>query len=390
MTTQNPVFLPGPTNIPDRLRRAMNTQTIDHRSPEFAEHFKHVLEQLKPIFGTDQGQPFIFPATGTGGWEIAITNTLSPGDKVLAGSYGAFSDKWIALCRQHGLNVEVVDRAWGEAVPADEFARILQDDTRQDIKAVLVTHNETATGVASDVSAVHQALEQADHPALLMVDGVSSIASMPFRMDDWGVDVAVTGSQKGLMPPPGLAVLAMSQRALQAYDQATCHRAYFDIRDMQQANEAGSMPYTVPTNLVYGLEESLQMLQEEGLQQVFARHATLAEGVRRAVWAWGLTLCAQGRQNYSDTVTAIEIPEGFDAGKLVAHARERYKVQFGGGLGNIAGKAFRIGHLGDVTAAMILTGLATIEMAMVDLDYPIQLGSGVAAAQEYYRQNIKG
>lgn len=384
MPTQNPVFIPGPTNIPDRLRHAMDMQSVNHRAPDFERQFVPLLESLKSIFGTTTGEVLLFPSTGTGGWEAAVTNTLSPGDEVLAGRYGMFSHRWIELCRKQGLYVHGVQAEWGEGVPVDEYERILSADTQHRIKAVLVCHNETATGVTSDVGAVRKILDQHNHPAMLFVDGVSSIASMDFRMDEWGVDVAVTGSQKGLMLAPGLAVIAVSPRAIEACRSSQCTRAYFDILEMREANRAGSFPYTPPTGLIRGLSESMLMLTEEGLPQVFARHRRLAEGVRRAVAAWGLPLCAKRPELYSNTVSAIEVPRGFDSGVLVRHAYEHYGVSFGGGLGDVAGKVFRIGHLGDMTDVMALAGIATIEMAMANLDYPIELSSGVAAAQQYY------
>lgn len=386
MPTQNPVFIPGPTNLPDRLRHAMDMQTIDHRAPDFERQFVPLLGDLKQVFGTQDGEVLLFPSTGTGGWETAISNALSPGDTVLSARHGMFSHRWIKLCRDHGINVEQVDVDWGDGVPAEEFKRILSEDSEGRIKAVLACHNETATGVTSDIGAVRSAIDGAGHSAMLFVDGVSSIASMEFRMDDWGVDIAVTGSQKGFMLMPGLTILAFSQRALTAVESATNTRAYFDVQDMRAANKAGSFPYTPPTGLIRGLSESMAMLNEEGLPQVYARHARIAEGVRRAVAAWGLRLCANQPELYSNTVTAICVPEGFDSGKLCAHSYDRYGVSFGGGLGDVGGKVFRIGHLGDMTDVMALSGIATAEMAMADLGYPIQLGSGVAAAQRYYSE----
>lgn len=385
MATQNPVFIPGPTNIPDRIRHAMDVQTVNHRAPDFVEYFVPLLEELKSVFKTERGEVLLFPSTGTGGWEAAVTNTLSPGDKVLTARYGMFCHRWMKLCQDQGLDVHTVESTWGEGVPADEYQRILAEDTQHQIKVVLVCHNETSTGVTSDVASVRRALDNTGHPAMLFVDGVSSIASMDFRMDEWGVDIAVTGSQKGFMLGAGMSILAISPKAMQACGEAKCPRAYFDFLDMRQANREGSFPYTPPLGLISGLRESMNMLKEEGLEAVFARHHRTAEGVRRAVNAWELEICARSSDLYSDTVTAIYVPEGFNSGELVKHAYQRYRVAFGGGLGDLAGKVFRIGHLGDMTEVMALAGLATIEMAMKDLDYPIELGSGVAAAQEYYR-----
>lgn len=387
MTDQNPVFIPGPTNMPDRLRRAIQVQTSDHRAPDFVEIFAPVLEDTKKVFGTADGKVITFPASGTGGWEAAITNTLSPGDKVLIARYGVFSHRWIDMCQRHGLEVQVIECEWGTGAPADKFAEVLRADTGKDIKAVLVTHNETATGVLSDVGGVRKAMDAADHPALLLVDCVSSLGSMPFKMDEWGVDIAVSGSQKGFMLPTGMAILGVSQKALAAMETAGLPRTFFDFRDMMAANANGGFPYTPPLQLIHGLSESLKMLFEEGLDNVYARHFRLAEGVRKAVEAWGLKLVAKSPDLYSDSVSAIYVPEGFDSNALAQHAFDAYSVSFGIGLGQLDGKAFRIGHLGSLTDVMVLSGLATIEMAMKDLDYPIELGSGVAAAQEYFRNS---
>ncbi len=387
MSDQNPVFIPGPTNIPERLRRAIDVPTIDHRSEQFSAMFAPVLSGLKSVLKTGNGEIVLFPASGTGGWEAAITNTLSPGDTVLAARYGMFSHRWIDLCQRHGLNVEIIEEAWGNGAPADRFEEALTADAQHRIKAVLVCHNETATGVRSDIAAIRAALDAAGHPALLFVDGVSSIASMDFRMDEWGVDLAVTGSQKGFMLPAGAAIVGISPKALQAMDKARCPRCYFDFRDMLDANPRGGYPYTPPLNLIAGLNVALEMLLEEGLPNVFARHHRIAEGIRRAASAWGLTLCAASPRLYSETVSALCVPAGFDSGKVVTHAANKYGVAFGVGLGEVAGKVFRIGHLGSMTDVMALSGIATAEMVMADLDYPIALGSGVAAAQDYYRSS---
>lgn len=389
MTNQNPVFIPGPTNIPDRLRNAMHIQTRDHRAPDFVETFAPVLQDCKRVFGTESGKVITFPASGTGGWEAAICNTLSPGDKVLIGRYGMFSHRWIDLCQRHGLDVQVIECRWGDGAPADQFEALLSADTQHEIKAVLVTHNETATGVRSDIEAVRRAMDDASHPSMLFVDCVSSLASMPFKMDDWGVDIAVSGSQKGFMLATGMAILGVSEKALAAMETAQLPRTFFDFRDMLAANATGGFPYTPPLQLIYGLRESLAMLFEEGLETVYARHYRLAEGVRQAVDAWGLKLCASSPELYSDTVSAIYVPQGFDSNLLTDHAFKAYGVSFGIGLGEMNGKAFRIGHLGSLTDVMVLSGLAAIEMAMADLDYPIQLGSGVAAAQDYFRKTAR-
>ena len=385
MNNQNPVFIPGPTNIPDRLRHAMAVQTTDHRAPDFVELLKPVLEDTKKVFKTETGSVIIFPASGTGGWEAGVTNTLSPGDKVLIARYGMFSHRWIDLCQRHKLDVEIIECEWGTGAPADLFAERLAADTSHEIKAVLVTHNETATGVKSDIGAVRKAMDASSHPAMLFVDCVSSLASMDFRMDEWGVDVAVSGSQKGFMLATGMAILGVSEKALDAADTAELPRTFFDFREMADANASGGFPYTPPLQLFHGMRESLAMLLGEGLDNVYARHHRIAEGVREAVEGWGLTLCAKTPDLNSDTVSAIYVPEGFDSNALVNHAFDAYDVSFGVGLGEMNGKAFRIGHLGSLSDVMALSGLATIEMAMADLGYPVALGSGTTAAQEYYR-----
>jgi alanine-glyoxylate transaminase/serine-glyoxylate transaminase/serine-pyruvate transaminase len=390
MQGQNPIFIPGPTNIPDRLRHAMNVQTLDHRAPDFVSVLKPLLADLKRVFKTEKGSVVTFPASGTGGWEATIANTLSPGDAVLVARYGMFSHRWIDMCERFGLDVRVIETPWGEGAPAARFEEALTADANHDIKAVLVTHNETATGVKSDIAAVRRAMDAAKHPAMLFVDGVSSIASMDFRMDEWGVDCAVTGSQKGFMLNTGMAIVGVSPKALAAMETAKLPRTFFDFRDMLTANGNGSYPYTPPLQLMLGLRESLNMLLiDEGLDAVFARHRRMAEGVRRAVHAWGFKLCAARPDLYSDTVSAICVPTGFDSNALTEHAYAAYQMSFGVGLGQMNGKAFRIGHLGSLTDSMALSGLATIEMAMADLGYPITLGSGVAAAQDYYRQSTK-
>lgn len=385
MREQNPVFIPGPTNIPERLRHAMNVPTSDHRAPDFVDTLLPVLDGLKKVFKTHSGEVFLFPASGTGGWEASVTNTLSPGDKVLVARYGMFSHRWIDLCQRHGLSVEVIECSWGAAAPAERFAQRLAADSDRSIKAVLVTHNETATGVRSDIAAVRDAIDACSHPAMLYVDCVSSLASMEFKMDEWGVDLAVSGSQKGFMLATGMAIVAASRKAIAAMDSAQCPRCFFDFRDMRATNGKGGYPYTPPLQLIHGMRESLVMLFDEGLDEVFARHFRIAEGVRKAVSAWGLSLCAESPETYSDTVSAICVPDGFDSSELVNHAYNVYGVSYGIGLGEVAGKVFRIGHLGALSDVLALAGIATIEMAMKDLNYPIEEGSGVAAAQAYYR-----
>jgi alanine-glyoxylate transaminase/serine-glyoxylate transaminase/serine-pyruvate transaminase len=385
MFAQNPVFIPGPTNMPEVLRRAADMPTLDHRSALFGQILHPALAGVKKIIKSEDAEVFVFPSTATGGWETALTNTLSAGDAVLAARHGMFSHRWIDMCRRHGLDVRMVEAPWGEGVPADRFEEILTADKGHAIKAVLVTHNETATGVRSDVAAVRRALDAARHPALLLVDGVSSIASMDFRMDDWGVDVAVTGSQKGFMLPAGLAITAFSPKAMAATAKATLPRTYFDIRDMEKGYAHSAYPYTPAVGLLNGLKLSTELLLAEGLDAVFARHRRIAEGIRAAVAAWGLSLCAVRPDLYSETVSAIRMPEGFNGTDIVTHAARQYDVAFGVGLGEVAGKVFRIGHLGSLTDVMALSGIAAAEMAMADCGLRIALGSGVAAAQGVYR-----
>ncbi|MGJ8616467.1 MAG: L-aspartate--glyoxylate aminotransferase BhcA [Sulfitobacter sp.] len=387
MSFQNPVFIPGPTNMPEAVRQACYMPTIDHRSPTFGKILHPCLDGVRKVLKSNSAHIFIFPSTGTGGWETALTNTLSKGDRVLAARNGMFSHRWIDMCQRHGLDVQVLETPWGEGLPADKYAEILKADTDHTIKVVLATHNETATGVKSDIAAVRKALDDAGHPALLFVDGVSSIASMDFRFDEWGVDIAVTGSQKGFMLPAGLAIVGFSDKAVKAAETADLPRTFFDIRDMQKGYDANAFPYTPPVGLMNGLKLSLDMLLEEGIDNVIARHTRIATGVRLAVEAWGLELCATSPDVYSDTVSAIRTPEGFNATDIVTHAADVYGVAFGVGLGEVAGKVFRIGHLGSLTDVMMLSGLATAEMCMVDLGLDVKLGSGVAAAQEFYRSN---
>lgn len=389
MTSQNPVFIPGPTNIPEILRKAVDMPTIDHRSEAFAGILHPALEGVKRVLKTETGSAIIFPASGTGGWEAAIANTLSPGDTVLAARNGMFSQRWIDMCERHGLEVEVIETSWGDGLPAERYEEVLATDKAHRIKAVLATHNETATGVVSDVAAIREAMDRAGHPALFLVDGVSSIGSMDFRMDEWGIDVAVTGSQKGFMLPPGLAIVGVSEKARAAMAHATLPRTFFDFRDMEAGYAANGYPYTPSVGLMNGLKVACDMLLQEGLENVFARHRRMADGVRAAVSAWGLSLCATRPEWQSDTVSAIRTPEGFNATDIVTRAASVYDMAFGAGLGAVAGKVFRIGHLGKLTEPMALSGIATAEMVMTDLGLDITLGSGVAAAQKVYKHPVQ-
>ena len=385
MSSQNPVFIPGPTNIPESVRKACDIPTMDHRSPAFARMFQPAMAGVRRILKMDQGEVIILPSTGTGGWEAAITNTLSPGDTVLAARFGMFSHRWIDMCQRHGLKVDIIEAAWGQGPPIAAIEAALQADTAQKIRAVLATHNETATGVKSDIAGIRRAMDTTAHPAMLLVDGVSSIGSMPFEMAAWGVDIAVAGSQKGFMLPAGLAILGVSQKAIAAMETAKLPRTFFDFKDMLRSYAAGGYPYTPSVGLIAGLAHAIQLLEDEGLDAVYARHHRLAQGVRRAIAAWGMMPCAASPDLYSDTVTAVVVPAGCNGTDLVQLAASKYGVAFGVGLGEVAGKVFRIGHLGMLTDVMMLSGLACAEMCMADLGWPITLGSGVAAAQDYYR-----
>src|SRR5437879_2163815 len=474
MPGRNFLFVPGPTNVPERILRAMNRAMEDHRSSAFPELATGLFRDLRKVFKTTTGQAFIFPATGTGGWEAALVNTLSPGDRVLAPRYGQFShlwidlaqrhglrvdiidvewgegapadrigeilsqDKqneikgilivhnetatgvtsdagavrnaiedrkttrlnrrpsdlrryrqcghmWIDLAQRHGLRVDIIDVEWGEGAPADRIGEILSQDKQHEIKGILIVHNETATGVTSDVGAVRNAIDAAQHPALLYVDGVSSIGSIDFRMDEWQVDLAITGSQKGLMLPAGLGLVCASPKALAAREHAKCPRVFFDFGDMIKANATGYFPYTPSIPMLYGLRESLAMMAEEGLDNIFARHHRLADGVRAAVRAWGLKLCAKAPKWYSNTVSAIMVPEGTNGADVIDVAFRRYNLALGAGLARMAGKLFRIGHLGDLNELMLLGAIAGAEMAMRDVGIPVTPGAGVAAAAEHYR-----
>lgn len=384
MAGRNHLYVPGPTNIPTEVLSAMNVNSEDHRSPKFPDLFKPLLADLKKVFRTEDGHAFIFPATGTAGWEIALTNTLSPGDKVLIYRFGQFSHLWAAMAKRLGLDVTVVERPWGEGIPLDDLEARLKADIKHEIKAFLATHNETATGVTSDIEGVRKAMDAANHPALLFVDGVSSIASLDFRMDEWGVDGAISGSQKGFMLPAGGAFVAFSQKAIKACDTARCPRAFLDLKDQLTANLDGYTPYTPSIPMLYGLRKALDLLLEEGMENVYARHYRLAEGTRKAVAAWGLEQCAKPGFE-SNTVTAVVVPADKDARAVINSAYSKYNLSLGAGLSEVAGKVFRIGHVGDMNDISMLGAFAGVEMALLDNGFDIKPGSGVGAALEYYR-----
>jgi alanine-glyoxylate transaminase/serine-glyoxylate transaminase/serine-pyruvate transaminase len=380
------LFIPGPTNIPEAVRQAMNVPMQDMRAHDFGELTLPLFAGLKDVLKTKTGHVIMWPGSGTGAWEAAITNTLNPGDKVLMSRFGQFSGLWVEMAERLGLDVEVIDVEWGAGVPVKEYERRLGADKHGKIKAVFATHNETATGVTSDVEGVRKALDACFHDALLFVDGVSSVASIDFRMDDWGVDLIVTGSQKGLMRPAGLGIPGISEKAMEAAKTSKMPKAYFRFDDMLKTNATGYFPYTPPTQLFHGLKASLGLLFAEGLDNVFARHHRLAEGVRRAINAWGLRLCAQSACFHSDTVSTIMTPPDVDAAAVIRTAYDKYRTSFGTGLARLNGKAFRIGHLGDLNEGMLVTAIGVAEMALRDCGAKVEPGSGVAAACEYWRE----
>ncbi|MDH3230578.1 MAG: aminotransferase class V-fold PLP-dependent enzyme [Alphaproteobacteria bacterium] len=387
-TGRNFLFVPGPTNIPDRVQRAMLVAMEDHRSSRFPDLSTSVLSDLKKVFKTTEGQVFIFPSSGTGAWEAALTNTLSPGDKILASRFGQFSHLWIDMAQRLDFEVEILEVEWGEGVPLERTEEALRADRNHEIKAILACHNETATGVTSDIAGLRRAMDAAGHPALLCVDAVSSLASIDFRMDEWRVDLAVSGSQKGLMLPAGLGILAVSRRALEATKDAGSRRCYFDLADMIKANADGYFPYTPALPMLYGLREALDLIFEEGLEEIFSRHRYFAEGVRAAATeGWGLSLCAREPKWYSDTVSAVMVPEGINGAHVIDVAFRRYNLALGAGLARVAGKLFRIGHLGDLNELMLMGAIAGAEMAMLDVGVEVQPGSGVAAASNYWRSH---
>jgi alanine-glyoxylate transaminase/serine-glyoxylate transaminase/serine-pyruvate transaminase len=386
MAGRNFLFVPGPTNVPDRVLRAMVVSMEDHRSPIFPELARACLDGLNPIFKTTTGSPILYPSSGTGCWEAALTNCLNPGDKVLIARFGQFSHLWTDMSARLGFDVEIIETPWGQGAPVDRYLAALAADKQHKIKAVLVCQNETATGVTSDVSSVRGAMDSVGHPALLFVDSVSALASIDFRMDEWGVDVCISGSQKGLMLPAGLGVTCVSPKALAAAKTSTSRRCYFDYADMVNSNAGGYFPYTPSIPMLYGLREALAIIAEEGLENVFRRHSYLARGVRAAVMeGWKLNLCASAPHWYSDTVSAIMVPEGINGADVIARAFKRYNLALGAGLAKVAGKLFRIGHLGDLNELMLLGALAGAELAMLDVGVKILPGSGVAAAQNYWR-----
>ena len=370
--------IPGPTNVPDRILRAMDQPVIDHRGPEFAKLALAVLEGMRGIFQTS-GRVVVYPSSGTGGCEAALVNTLSPGDRVLIFETGNFSQLWQRVAEKIGLNVEYVPGNWRRgASPADLAAR-LGSDKSHELKAVVVVHNETSTGVTSRIAELRRAMNGLRHPALLIVDTVSSLACMDYRHDEWEVDVSVCGSQKGLMVPPGLSFNAISEKALSANKSARLPRSYWSWEDMFEANRAGFFPYTPATNLLYGLREALRMLQEEGLPNVFRRHQRHAEATRAAVRAWGLDIVCEEPLEYSSSLTGVFTPEGHSADRLREIILENFDMSLGSGLGKLAGKVFRIGHLGSFNDLMLAGTLSGIELGLRLAGVPHKDGGVMAA-----------
>jgi alanine-glyoxylate transaminase/serine-glyoxylate transaminase/serine-pyruvate transaminase len=372
--------IPGPTNVPDRVLRAIDRPTIDHRGPEFQRLGKEVLEGIRRIFQTRQ-PVVIYPASGTGAWEAALANTLSPGDKVLMSETGHFSSLWTKMAGRLGLAVDLIPGDWRHGANADEIEARLAADKAHAIKAVCVVHNETSTGVVSRIPLVRKAIDRAGHPALLLVDTISSLGSIDYRHDEWGVDVTVGGSQKGLMLPPGLSFNAVSEKAVSASKSAKLPRSFWDWSEMIAANGNGFFPYTPATNLLYGLREAIAMLEEEGLANVFARHDRHAEATRRAVRAWGLEVLCQDPEEYSSSLTAVMMPPGHDADRFRAVVLQHFDMSLGQGLTKLSGKIFRIGHLGDFNDLMLMGTLSGVEMGLELAGVPVKKG-GVLAAMD--------
>ncbi|MBL0173346.1 MAG: aminotransferase class V-fold PLP-dependent enzyme [Gemmatimonadaceae bacterium] len=377
--------IPGPTPIPDRLLRAMHRASEDHRSSAFPTLTRSILSRLPQVVHQTKGEHFVFPSSGTGMWEASLVNTQNPGARLLAVRLGQFSHLFIQAARNLGYHVDVIEVPWGESAPADLIEAALVADTAHEIQGVMVVHNETATGVTNDIAAVRDAMDRARHPALLYVDGVSSIASLDFQFDAWGVDCSIAGSQKGFMLPAGLGILGMSEKALERVATVSTPRSYFDLRPMRDQNSRGYFPYTPALSLLFGLDEALTMLLEEGMDEVAARHRRMAIGVRAAVKAWELGECAKRPEIASNTLTAVVMPSGFDAGRVIELAFKRYDVSLGAGLGELAGKVFRIGHLGDMNPLSLAGAMSGVEMALADAGVPITLGAGIGAALSTWR-----
>ena len=376
--------LPGPSNVPDRVLRAIDFPTIDHRGPSFSELGKTVIKGLKKVFKTSN-PVVIFPASGTGAWEAAFVNTLSPNDEILMYETGHFSSLWKELANKIGLNATVIPGDWRHGVRTNQIEEVLKRDINHKIKAVCVVHNETSTGVTSNIEATRAAIDEAKHPALLFVDTISSLASIDYHHDRWGVDVTISGSQKGLMLPPGLSFNAISEKAITASKSNGLNRSYWDWSAIIENNQTGFFPYTPATNLLYGLKEALDMLFEEGLEQVFIRHSRLAKATRIAVQAWGLEILCQDPNEYSDVLTAVLVPDNTNADKLRETILQNFNMSLGTGLGKMKGKIFRIGHLGDLNELTLMGALTGIEMGLSIMSIPHQKG-GVNKAMSYLEE----
>ena len=373
--------IPGPTNVPDRVLRAMDYPTIDHRGPDFAELGLRVLDRIKLIFKTSE-PVIIFPASGTGAWEAAIVNTLSAGDKILMFETGHFSTLWYDIAHKFNLEIEFVKGDWRTGVNPNIVEEKLKEDTEKKIKAVCAVHNETSTGVTSRIGEIRKAMDNADHPALLFVDTISSLGSIDYRHEEWKVDVTVGGSQKGLLLPPGLSFNAISSKALNAYKNSNLPKSYWDWEPMIENNKKGYFPYTPATNLLYGLDEAINILTEEGLENVFERHNRFAEATRIAVNAWGLEILCKNPEEYSSSLTAVLVPDGHDADSLRKIILDDYNMSLGTGLAKVAGKVFRIGHLGDFNELMLAGTLSGVEMGLMKSKIPFKKG-GILKALEF-------
>ena len=373
--------IPGPTNVPDRVLRAMDYPTIDHRGPDFAELGLRVLDRIKLIFKTSE-PVIIFPASGTGAWEAAMVNTLSAGDKILMFETGHFSTLWYDIAHKFKLEIDFVKGDWRTGVDPNIVESKLKEDTEKKIKAVCAVHNETSTGVTSRIGEIRKAMDNADHPALLFVDTISSLGSIDYRHEEWKVDVTVGGSQKGLLLPPGLSFNAISSKALDAYKNSDLPKSYWDWEPMIENNKKGYFPYTPATNLLYGLDEAINILTEEGLENVFNRHIRFAEATRIAVNAWGLEILCKNPNEYSSSLTAVLVPDGHDADSLRKIILDDFNMSLGTGLAKVAGKVFRIGHLGDFNELMLAGTLSGVEMGLMKSKIPFNKG-GILKALEF-------
>ena len=378
--------VPGPTNVPNRISQSMYIPTEDHRAPDLPSFVTPLMEDLKKVFKTETGSVVVFPGTGTGGWQAGLENLLFEGDRVLVSQFGQFSKLWVQMCQDMKFAVHDISVEWGEATPLDRYREVLESDTSKMIKAVMVCQNETATGVTSDVGLVRKLLDELDHPALLMVDCISSIGCIEYRHDEWRVDVAIAGSQKGFMMPTGLVIVALSERVVNIIKGGKWQSKmkYYDFGTMISSNETGYFPYTPAMTLMRGLRTGTDILLEEGMENVWARHRRLANGVRAAVDAWGMELAAKDPATVSDTVSSIKVDRQTDANDVILHAYNEYGISLGAGLGPLNGNVFRIGHLGWLNETMVLGVIGGVELTLRDLGVPFKPGSGVGAAIESY------